>query len=39
VRIVFLLTVVRMGLWLLPFSELRRQLRSGLPVAAFPPTL
>jgi hypothetical protein len=39
VRIVLLLTAIRVGLWLLPFSVLRRQLHTGLPFGAFPPAL
>src|SRR5216684_2901159 len=39
VRIVLLLTGIRVGLWLLPFSVLRRQLRTGLPAVAFPSAL
>ena len=39
VRIVLLLAAIRLGLWLLPFSTLRRLLRTSLPAAACQPAL
>jgi hypothetical protein len=38
-RIVLLLAAIRLGLWVLPFSTLRRQLRTSIPAAACPPAL